>query len=58
MRGRVMLIPFGDKYYEESPDTTGSGCRLTAGRGNLQESATERETAYGLKRSGDGEKVR
>lgn len=39
--------------HEESPSTIGQGCRLTAGDGNIKESATEKNRHYGK-----GENVR
>ena len=39
---RSSLLDGRGRKTEESPDSTGQRCRLTAGRGNPTESATER----------------
>jgi len=40
--GRVTAAPVRKKGGEESPGSTGSGCRVTPGGGNPRESATEK----------------
>jgi len=48
----------GPSGLEESPGSTEKRCRLMAGGGDPRESATESDTAFGLRIEGKGEKVR
>jgi len=43
---------------EESPGFMETGCRVTPGRGNPMESATESKPPMGRKATGKGERVR
>ena len=38
----------GHKPNEESPSSTGQGCRLTAGEGDFKDSATEIDYRYAV----------
>ena len=54
-----MAAAFATAKGEESPGSTGSGCRVTPGGGNPRESATENKPPEaGNGYAGKGEKVR
>ena len=55
---RVAAARAARRVPEESPDSTGQRCRLTAGRGNPPESATETYRRKSARGRGKGEMVR
>jgi hypothetical protein len=52
------LSQWGNSRGEESPGSMETRCRLTAGEGNLRESATESKPPFEFSSNGKGERVR